>query len=354
MAERLDFFQFNAEIDKNGFLSDFPVVGRIGILTYQNADGTIRRELRLPEDVFSLDSLATYEGKPVTLEHPADGKVTPENAKGLVVGAIASKGFRDEDTVRCKVAVWDKTAISNVTGGERTGLSLGYTVDLEETPGEWNGAKYDAIQRNPRINHLSIVKYPRAGRVAHFNSVKTDSFYFLDDKEINNMGKIKLDSGIEYEAAPEVIAEYTKLRKDYDDVKEKCENFRKRADSLAGELEAVKAKEPDMEKIRKDAFEEAKKAVKARLEIEKTADALKIKCDGLTDAEVMKAIIKKKAPSINCDGKSDEYVKAAYDVVTGEQGIANQRATGDCPTQKIDGLPSDQYREKMMKGEQNA
>ena len=36
-------------------------------------------------------------------------------------------------------------------------LSLGYNLDLDETPGEWEGQPYDAVQRNIVINHLALV-----------------------------------------------------------------------------------------------------------------------------------------------------------------------------------------------------
>ena len=48
-------------------------------------------------------------------------------------------------------------------------LSLGYNLDLEETPGVWNGQQYDAIQRNIRINHLALVQEARAGERARLN-----------------------------------------------------------------------------------------------------------------------------------------------------------------------------------------
>ena len=48
-------------------------------------------------------------------------------------------------------------------------LSLGYNLDLDETPGVWQGEHYDAIQRNIRINHLALVREARAGDQARLN-----------------------------------------------------------------------------------------------------------------------------------------------------------------------------------------
>lgn len=54
-----------------GYLIDNPILTRVGIFEYHNPDGTIRRELRLPEEVFAAESLASYKGKPVILTHEA-------------------------------------------------------------------------------------------------------------------------------------------------------------------------------------------------------------------------------------------------------------------------------------------
>jgi hypothetical protein len=42
-------------------------------------------------------------------------------------------------------------------------LSAGYELDLDPTPGEYQGRRYDAVQRNIRINHVAAVPLGRAG-----------------------------------------------------------------------------------------------------------------------------------------------------------------------------------------------
>jgi hypothetical protein len=57
----------------------------------------------------------------------------------------------------------DEKAIKDFNDGKRE-LSLGYTCDLEWTPGTApNGETYDAIQKNIRANHLAQVKAARGG-----------------------------------------------------------------------------------------------------------------------------------------------------------------------------------------------
>jgi len=147
-----------------GFLIDTPIVTTIGVFEYANPDGSIRRELRLPEHVFDEGSLATYEGKPVIITHDA-GRVDKNNTEEIV-GTMLSQGFQDGDDVRAKIIIHDIDAVKR--SGFRE-LSLGYDLVLDETPGEWEGQPYDAIQTEIRVNHLALVSDARAGDQARLN-----------------------------------------------------------------------------------------------------------------------------------------------------------------------------------------
>ena len=154
-----------------GYLIDTPILTSTGIFEYGNSDGSVRRELRLPEEVFAEDSLATYEGAPIIITHDA-GLVTKDNVADNGIGTILTKGFRDGDNVRAKIVIHD-TKEMKASGLKE--LSLGYNLDLDETPGEWEGQHYDAIQRNIRINHLALVREARAGDKARLNIDSRDA-----------------------------------------------------------------------------------------------------------------------------------------------------------------------------------
>jgi hypothetical protein len=163
---RLDSVQAGkAEWTGEGFLVDKPVVTSVGIFEYRNKDGSARRELRLPEHVFAPESLASYRGKPVIVTHSA-GFVTSENAPEEVIGTILSEGIPDGDDVRAEIIIHDTDAMKRSGMKE---LSLGYNLVLDETPGEWDGQPYDAVQTEIRINHLALVNKARAGEEARLN-----------------------------------------------------------------------------------------------------------------------------------------------------------------------------------------
>ena len=185
---------------KEGFLIDHPIVTTVGIFEYMNPDGSTRRELRLPEEVFNPDSLASYEGKPIIITHNA-GEITKENVEEEIIGTILSKAYQEGDNVRAKIVIHDTDKMKQ--SGLRE-LSLGYGLTLDETPGEWNGHPYDAIQRDIRINHLALVSAARAGEQARLN---------IDGKENLTGGPVmeeqnKQDSVLSHEELETAIADY--------------------------------------------------------------------------------------------------------------------------------------------------
>ncbi len=181
---------------------DHPILTRVGIFEYKNPDGSSRRELRLPEEVFAPESLASYKGKPVILTHEA-GMIDSDNVQQEQIGTILSEGTQDGDNVRAQIIIHDARKLDY---GLRE-LSLGYSLDLEEVPGEWQGQPYDAIQRNIRVNHLALVEKARAGDSARLNIDGEDT---QAEKGGNTMSKRK--DGLTPEEIAQLVEEYKKRK----------------------------------------------------------------------------------------------------------------------------------------------
>ena len=321
--QRFDQVTFAATKTAEGFIRDTPIVGRTGILLYRNADGTERREYRPPEEAFRADSLASLQGKPITIGHKAF--VTAGNAAQVApVGSVLSAGRQDGDVIRADIVIY------NLDTKARE-LSCGYTLDLDETPGTTpEGEHYDAIQRNIVYNHLAICNRGRAG-VARLNM---DGEQVIDEeqKEDNKMAemtKIRLDSGIEYDCAPEVKVEIEKMRKDSADAKKEADKLQAKFDALEAELKKEQEGRKADAEAAKANFDEA---VKARVELLKVAEAHKVaNADSMTDTEIKTAVIKAvRGDAINLDGKSADYIEAAFDMAKAdvkqhEDGMAEQR-----------------------------
>ena len=322
--QRFDQVTFAATKTAEGFIRDTPIVGRTGILVYRNADGTERREYRPPDEAFKTDSLASLMGKPITIGHKAF--VTAGNAAQVApVGSVLSAGRQDGNNIIADIVIY------NLDTSARE-LSCGYTLDLDETPGTTpEGEHYDAIQRNIVYNHLAICNHGRAG-VARLNmdgEQVIDEEEQKEDKKMAEMTKVRLDSGIEYDCAPEVKVAIEKMRKDSAEAKKGLDKLQAKFDALGAELKKEQeGRKADAEKAKAN-FDEA---VKARVELLKVAEAHKVvNADSMTDTEIKTAVIKAvRGDAINLDGKSADYIEAAYDMAKAdvkqhEGGMAEQR-----------------------------
>lgn len=330
---RYDKIEIKATKTDEGYLVDTPVVGRIGIQVYKSADGSLRKEFRPPEEVFNIDSLSTYAGKPITDEHPSQ-PVDSKNAKKVIVGVMKEAGKQDGDNVIAPITIYDSEMVDKILNGGKRELSLGYKVDLDETPGEWNGEHYDAIQRNIRINHLAIVPRGRAGN-ARLNLDRYDAVSFNDDNEESEMGDnfvtVRLDNGLEYKCSPEVSVAIEKLRKDGLDLNVKVNELTKQVDTISAERDTFKAQVQSAEQVKADALDQARAEVKARTELEKVAETFKVDCAGKTDREVKELVIKSSRADADLTGKSNDYIDAAFDLAVSmrkDDAMANQRLAG--------------------------
>lgn len=369
---------------EEGYLIDHPIVTTCGIFEYPQEDGSIRRELRLPEDVFNEKSLKSYKGKPIIITHDA-GEVDKENVRREQIGTIMSEGYRDGDDVRCEIIIHDTNALKQCGLKE---LSLGYSLDTDEHSGVYQGEKYDCIQRNIEINHLALVGEARAGKTARLNidskddevqilkggkatmkDVKTTGYVAEDGTELspeeleaavalfkaqqaaNLIGEEKTDAddvpGTETETEKPVVDQ---IRANMDRIDTEGENM-KPEDIIAAQkadlnklleevdrLQATNDMNHDDEPTKPtDADDESadKKVINAdsvekmivdRMDICRMAEKLNL--DGVENLPVVegkKQIIKAVNPKMNLDGKSESYINAAYDIA--KQNFMERKST---------------------------
>lgn len=155
-ASRYDLTRLDAvERTPDGELRIPARLAKVGVLTYEDSDGNAWGELVPAETLFAADSMASMRGRPITDLHP--GKfVTPLTRKGVQVGHVSDDVKRDGDYLSAPVYVTDATEIALVEKGERRDVSCGYTCDLDETPGVFDGIPYQRVQRNRVYNHLGL------------------------------------------------------------------------------------------------------------------------------------------------------------------------------------------------------
>ena len=120
-------------------------------------DGLVRVE-RSPEEVFRDDTIASFEGKAVTVEHPNEF-VNPDNWQQLAVGTVQNvrrgTGIED-DLLIADLVITDARAIEYVNKAMPE-VSAGYEATYEQKePGR-------GVQRDIVGNHVALVERGRAG-----------------------------------------------------------------------------------------------------------------------------------------------------------------------------------------------
>lgn len=318
-----------SRIDDNGFLRVDGVAAKTGVLTYMLADGSVRRELVPAETLFNVDSLATLQGVPVTLEHPnavLDPGSAPQHSRGSVPVARA-----DGDNLRVDVVITSQDAISAIASGKRQ-LSPGYRVELDPTPGEWNGMKYDAIQTKRIYNHLAIVGMARGGSDCRLN---LDGFNCAVEvqpttDEVKKMPTVKLSNGATVEVADASTA--ATIQNDINALgaradaassmieKAKFDELQGKHDALAEELEKSKSVKMDSAQIG-SYIETVDQARKIKPDLTFKTDA-----GYLTETEVMASAI-----GIDAKAQSADYIRGRFDAalsLLSADAIRQQREDG--------------------------
>lgn len=313
---------------------------RTGVLEYRKPDGTIRRELRLPDEVFNSDSLRTLQGATVTdLQHHR-GLLSTANWKDAVLGHT-EEVRRDGKYVQADLLINDPTTVAEVQNGRLADISCGYSCKLEYTPGTWNGERYDAIQRSIRYNHVAVLPKGK-GRAGTDVAIRTDArdaeCVELTKEKPMNERIIRLDGkNLTYGSDEHIEHLERGHAATVQPLQTKCAELTTRCDTLSGELEVART---DAKKALADLKDEkdgekAKAARKARRKLLREAvrlmaddedaedekyDAL----DDLADRDVMLQAIRCDARFVDgnaSDGtplekKPDAYVEAIFDSVS--------------------------------------
>lgn len=168
LVEVMDFAPTQRKYTPEGYLTVPARIGRTGVQEYRarelGLDGgdKIIRLNRPHEEVFAVDTLASFVSKPISDNHPPDG-VNAETWKVHAVGDVGPLRPDGKFMLSEPFTVRDITAIRRVQDG-KVQLSCGYDFDLDMTPGtNADGEKYDGTQRNIRGNHVAIVDSARGG-----------------------------------------------------------------------------------------------------------------------------------------------------------------------------------------------
>jgi hypothetical protein len=331
-----------------GFLRARVAISRPGVFPYIYSDGTIRMEAKLPDEILSEQTLESAKGAPVTDGHPplddSRGLVTPENWHKYVKGALGDEVQIINGMPWFNETVFDAGLIEELKKGNKVEVSIGFETDIDPTPGEYAGQKYDCIQRNIRINHIAHVDKGRAGDMvrAYFDSAIPDGIHIAvmkDYKQENVMkNETKHDENMILDGMKRFFALLAR-RDDLEAAAESVENAKKETENtpppknedelaaqneqialLKAQIEALQALLAEKTKLLEEATAPSKldAAINERLELIELARACipEFKHDGLSNRDIKLAVIDKVlpfGPDVKRDTVSDMVINARFD-----------------------------------------
>ena len=130
------------------------------------------------EEVSDSKTVASFEGAPVTLDHPEDDVKVGVNYDTLAKGfATNVKYIADSDKeghLQADFIFTDADLIKRIENNEINELSAGYNCDVDEN---------DWVQRHIRGNHIAVVSQARAGHQARL----LDKKYNLTSKKVKTL-----------------------------------------------------------------------------------------------------------------------------------------------------------------------
>ncbi len=258
----------------------------------------------------------------------------------------------------------DRPTLDAIARGDRIEISSGYRCRLEWTPGEFEGQRYDCIQRNIRYNHAALCP-PNGGRAGNDVGLRLDGIddhtwaiaHFDNEQETTTMAEPNKDKTItklklRLDGRDHEVEEYSKEHFDALDrlhtveietLKKTSETasaaLQARLDSTAGERDTFKN---EIEKLNLD-LKETKKKAADDADASKEAEEKKVlkkvrtlrqiarlfgwakdkdeeeKMDAMSVQELHILAIKKRDPKFDLTDKetgkphSEDYIKSRYD-----------------------------------------
>lgn len=295
-----------------GFLCVPGRVSRTGIQQYLarelNLDGDPNRIVNVyrPEDeVFRDESLSSFDGSDITIEHP-DALVNSKNYSKTSVGVVRGAARRDGEFTVCDLVVKDQRAIDAISRG-KCELSAGYTAIYDQVPGiAPDGTPYEFVQRDIKVNHVALVDRARAGNNARI---------FDHSQEKHIVHKIVLDSGRSVEVQDEATAllvsdTIERLTQRVADAEAKADKAEAEKEAMEEELETEKSKSCD------SAIAERVAAIATVTAAAKRVVGDSFACKSMDTVEIMRTALAAKRPKLDWADKSAAYVQAAFDMLT--------------------------------------
>lgn len=325
--------------DQTGFLYVYrvPIAGAM-VQKYVKSDGSEEMEAKLPEEILSDATVSSANSKPVTDGH--HGLVTKDNSHDLLKGFTASNGHVEGNMLYNDITITDPNLISQIKSGDKRELSIGFETQMDPTSGTYNGTKYDAVQRNIRINHVAVVPKGRAGHEVRLIGDSAEAVEQVEPSEekgnqmetrvvradgqnitvaaddVEKITKLDADNSAKAKQIADLDAQIKKLQSEKAQLQGDADASAKKADEAQAKADSLEA---DNKKLQEEFDKYKADGVDKKLElIDKVKSFVGDEYDyhGKSDRDMKIDAVKAiKGDSVDFTDKSDTYVQAAFDML---------------------------------------
>ena len=325
--------------DQPGFLYVYrvPIAGAM-VQKYVKSDGSEEMEAKLPEEILSDATVSSANSKPVTDGH--HGLVTKDNSHDLLKGFTASNGHVEGNMLYNDITITDPNLISQIKSGDKRELSIGFETQMDPTSGTYNGTKYDAVQRNIRINHVAVVPKGRAGHEVRLIGDSAEAVEQVEPSEekgnqmetrvvradgqnitvaaddVEKITKLDADNSAKAKQIADLDAQIKKLQSEKAQLQGDADASAKKADEAQAKADSLEA---DNKKLQEEFDKYKADGVDKKLElIDKVKSFVGDEYDyhGKSDRDMKIDAVKAiKGDSVDFTDKSDTYVQAAFDML---------------------------------------
>jgi len=344
IQKKLIFFdaaQFpKATFTDEGFLKADAIITRSGVFNYELASGKKISVFRPPQEVFSDESMESMKMVPLTNGHPPTRTrlLDSKTAKTFTVGHLGETITNENNrNLRGKLIVTDAKTIDEIKSGKRQ-LSYGYTADLCEESGFFDGQPYTHVHKNIKGNHVAIVSQGRMGSNAAIvldgaDAIQISNFNEEEDNTMSqNLQTVVLD-GIEYQAAPEVTSALEKVTGELETVKAELTNTKVVLDEKTAKIDALQQASDDFSK--RDISAEVTEATNKRFGLLNTVksvfgDEIYAKVQAFTDHDIKCEVLQPLYKDKDLKKESGVYLDTLFDATIEAQKTAkmvSQRST---------------------------
>lgn len=314
-------------------------IARSGLIQYKDvqdengdmiADGSVIDVYRPPQAL--EECVDNFNNIPVTITHPKQNSVDPDNVKRVIVGTVGGNAHiekRNGDAfIVADIIIHDKEAIELLQNNKDfSELSAGYETCYKNQRGRApNGQSYEAVQFYLMPNHVAVVENGRCGsecRVCDHDNITNKGEVDMKINKVASKATDEKNVKYRYFLSSDSSDEVTEIKGcDFEELEKKgipSEELDEDEVSIEEDIPGIESDEDEIE----NGNEDKKKKVEVEVgsdeeenedEVKKPSKGIPNELEGTNDEDVMFEVELDNGVVGKMDAASYDYVKRYCDV----------------------------------------